>query len=274
MNALTPRHRATPLQRPRRALLLAPAIALALASALAWAPAAHAEATVSKFSLVISADPSKIDPKDFNEQIIGRLNDNVIVPKGLEPLGTIKFGWLFDAEGRYFVRPNVAISAGVGQLKSIVKQEYLPQLNASIQYRAEVLSVPVHLGGDYYLPPYNQGDFQARLYLGAGMTSLVYNRARFQAVETGTDTSSTLGGNYKVSAKRDSPGYYLETGVHMFFASRFSVILGALYRSAKIRDMVALVETHTANGLVRTPLPSFPLDVGGLGGRFAIGIGF
>ena len=74
------------------------------------------------------------------------------------------------------------------------------------------------------------------------MTSLVYNRARFQAVESRTDSTNTLGGTYKISAKGDSPGYYLEGGVHMFFAARYSVMLGAIYRSAMVRNMDGLLE--------------------------------
>ena len=37
--------------------------------------------------------------------------------------------------------------------------------------------MPVHVGGAYYLQPYNQGDFQARAYVGGGLVQYTYTRA-------------------------------------------------------------------------------------------------
>jgi len=244
------------------------------AAMIAWSPSAHASAQVNKFSLMLSANPTSLKPKEFNEKLIGGVN-NRLQARGLEPMDEITFGWLYEAELRYFLRPNFALGFGVGQVRSVSKQEYLPRINAAIQFRAELLSVPVHLGGTYYLPPYNQGDFQARWYFGGGMTSLVYDRARFQAVETGTDSTSTLGGTYKISAHGDSPGYYMESGVHMFFASRFSVMLGLMYRSALIRQMEGTLEVPSASGTTHVDLgPVLNLDTSGTGARFAVAIGF
>jgi hypothetical protein len=252
------------------------AVGCALSAAvLAWGSSAHAEATVSKLNLVLSANPSTVSAKDFNDGVIGHLNSTVLQPRGLEGLDKITFAWLFDAQLRYFVRPNFAVEVGAGQLKTSSSQEYLPSISAAVQYRAELLSVPVHIGGAYYLPAYNQGDFQARAYVGGGMTSLVFNRERFQAVEANTDSTNTLGGTYKITGRGDSPGYYLETGVHMFFAVRYSVMIGALYRSAKVRTMEGLREEDTPDGVRRTDLgPIISLDTSGIGARFALAIGF
>jgi hypothetical protein len=242
---------------------------------LCWVGIAGAAAEIHRFSIVMSANPTQIDAKDFNNVVIDQLNVARLGPHGLQGLDKVSFGWFFDTQLRYFVRPNVAVEAGVGHLRSITKREYLPQISAAIQYRAEVLTVPVHVGGAYYLPPYNQGDFQARVYLGGGLTSLVYNRARFQAEESGTDSTSTLGGSYMLSARGDSPGYYLESGVHMFFAARYSVMLGGIYRSAMVRRMEGEAIIPTRSGRVILPLgPMVDLDTSGLGGRFALAIGF
>lgn len=243
---------------------------------LACARDAGAAADVRRFSLVLSANPTSIDAGDFNEQVIERVNDQVLTPRGLEGIETISFGWLFDSQLRYFVRPNMAIEFGAGQLRSISKREFLPRLESAVQYRAEILTVPIHLGGAYYLPPYNQGDFQARVFLGGGLLSQVFNRARLQAEEAGTDSATTLGGSYRITARRDSPGYYGEMGVHLFFASRFSVMLGALYRSAVVRDLRVQQEVTLPDGeVVVTPLETNgSLDTSGLGGRFAVAIGF
>jgi hypothetical protein len=245
-------------------------------AAIAWGSSAHAAAQVSKFNLVLSANPTTVDAKDFNERVIDRFNRSVLDPKGLEGVKQIKFAWLFDAQMRYFVRPNFAVEAGVGQLKSVSKRSFLPAIGMAIDYRAELLSVPVHVGGAYYLPAYNQGDFQARWYMGGGITSLVYNRAKFAAVESNTDSARTLGGDYKISARRDSPGFYLETGVHMFFGGRYSVLMGGMYRSSMVRQADGTLEVATTNGnVIRTPLGKvFDIDTSGIGGKMALAIGF
>jgi hypothetical protein len=71
-------------------------------------------------------------------------------------------------------------------------------------------------------------------------------------------------------AVRDSPGFYLETGVHMYFAARYSVMLGAVYRSAKIRD---LLDRETRQPFRRPDGSTFSLDLSGFGARMALGIG-
>jgi len=54
---------------------------------------------------------------------------------------------------------------------------------------------------DYSNPPF------ARWFVGGGMTSLVYNRAKFNAVETNVDSlRATPIGNVKLRARGDSPG--------------------------------------------------------------------
>ena len=225
-----------------------------------------AAAEVHRFNLLLSANPTAVNPTQFND-LLEAFNNFVLLPRDLKGMDKIHFGWLYDAQLHYFVRPNIAVTAGVGQLRSQSKREYLPAIQQDIQLRAEILTVPVHVGGAYYLQPYNQGDFQARVYLGAGFMSLVYNRGRLQAAEAGTDPITTLGGSYTINAMEDSPGYYLETGVHMFFASRISVVVGVLYRSAVIRHMVVY-----SNDAPFT-LPPFDLDTTGVGARLGIGIG-
>jgi hypothetical protein len=242
------------------------------AAVLAWGSSAHASAQVNRFSLVLSANPTTVDAKDFNEQVIDRVNHSVLDPRGLEGVEKITFAWLYDAQLRYFIRPNFAVETGVGQLRTISKREFQPAINQSIDYSAEMLSV--HVGGAYYLPAYNQGDFQARMYLGGGFMSVVYNRARFSAVESHTDSAHTLGGDYRFSFHRDSPGYYLDVGVHMFFGGRYSVLLGGVFRSAVVRRADGLLEIPLSTGLVRIPLgPSIDIDTSGAGAKMAIAIG-
>jgi hypothetical protein len=243
-----------------------------VAGVLAWGTSAHAAAQVSKFNIVLSANPTSIDPKDFNEQVIGATNRQ-LESQGLEGIKQIKFAWLFDSQARYFVRPNFAVEAGVGQMKTVSKREYLPAINAAIQFRAELLSVPVHLGGAYYLPGYNQGDFAARMYVGGGMMSLVYNRAKFMATFTNTDSANTRP-NFKAVARRDSPGFYAETGVHMFFGGRYSVLLGVLYRSAVIHAPESLTISRSGTTETRTTGTSRgDIDLSGIGARMALAIG-
>src|SRR5258706_8472172 len=136
---------------------------LALVLIAAGAGAARAAAEVHKFSLVLSAIPTQIVGGDFNDQI--DLVNRSLTASSLESLNKITYGWLFDAELRYFVRPNFAVAAGVGQLRSKSQREYSFTRTDDVTITAEGLSAPIHVGGDFYFAPYNQGDFQARAYV-------------------------------------------------------------------------------------------------------------
>src|SRR5439155_1509653 len=178
----------------------------------------------------------------------------------------------FDGEFRYFATRNLALSAGAGQLRAKSVKEYLPALAQSINVRAELISVPVHIGAAYYLQPYNQGDFQARMFFGAGLESYTHSRTAFEQTLSGADSATTaqLGGSFHFSNTQDAPGYYAEGGVHMFFASRYSVLLSVLYRSGV---MEGLVDERSGQPVLnpKTGRPS-GLDVGGVGFRMSAAI--
>ena len=241
-------------------------LALAVLMLVSVARSGHAAAEVHRFNVVLSVDPMQVDGGDFNGTI-DFINDTQLKPRGLEGLKRVTFAWLYEGELRYFVRPNMAVAVGVGQMRGASDREYLPQLNSAIQLHTEMLSVPVHVGGAYYLAPFNQGDFQARAYFGAGVLSLVYNRARFQQEATGVPGIPSI----VTSGTQDGPGYYAEFGGHMFFASRMSVMIGIMYRSAQVKN---LVDENT--GLPYQTLEGQPytLDFTGAGGRFSLAIGF
>lgn len=253
---------------------------------------ATAAAEVHRFNLVLSAIPTSIDGGDFNS-LIDRYNQYPLGAKGLESFATIRSGWLFDAEVRYFARPNFAVCVGAGQMRKVTKREYLPAISQDINLSAEILTVPIHVGGAYYLAPYNQGDFQARAFFGGGLLSAVYNRARFAADEIGVDSVTTLGGTQRFELTGDSPGFYLEGGAHMFFAARWSVMISAMYRSLSVRNpQPAQDGGHVRQILVPDPRPGYEgkklplfetsgepvtvrqLNLSGMGLRVALGIGF
>jgi hypothetical protein len=242
---------------------LAAVVVLGLSVAVREAGAA---ATVHRFNLVLSMIPTQVDGGDFNTTI-DFINRTRLAPFGLEGMKRITFAWLFDAQLEYFVRPNMAISAGVGQIRAGSNREFLPTLNAAVQLHGEVLSVPVQVGGTYFLAPYNQGDFQARAYFGAGVMSMVYNKAVFQQEATGLQgvPSALLVGT------QDAPGYYAEAGGRMFFASRLSIMLGAIYRSARVAN---IVDQETRRPLLAPDGSSYTLDLSGVGVKLGVGIGF
>jgi len=188
-------------------------------------------------------------------------------------LGPDRFARLFTGELRYFLTRNLALSGGVSQLRAKTSKEYLPALAQSIDVSAELITAPVHIGASYYLQPYNQGDFQARMFFGGGLVSYTHSRTTFEQVLAGVDstTNAQLGGSFKFTNTQDSPGYYGEGGVHMFFASRYSVLLSVLYRSG---HMARMVDERTGEVVVdpETHKP-FSLDVGGFGFRMAAVLG-
>jgi hypothetical protein len=226
-------------------------------------PAVFASAEVHRLNIVFSTVPTGVGAGDFND-LIGYINRVGLEPSGLKPLDKIHLAWLLDGELRYFARPNFAVNLGVTRLRAGTSQEYLPTIGVSNTVRADITSVPIHAGGAYYFTPYNQGDFQARGYVGAGFMSVVYNRASLSFTSNGVPVFAVTGTN-------DSPGYYLEGGVHMFFASKLSMMLSALYRSNMVRNLVN--ESTGAPVLDFTTGKPVSLDVGGIGFRMAVGIG-
>ena len=263
------------LFRPRSAVPGAIALCLLLAPSVGFAAA-----EVHRFSLALSGVPTQINAGDFNDNI-EVYNRTVVTPppRGYDPLPKINFSWLFDSELRYFATRNLAITAGVGQLRGKSTKEYLPALVQAINVRAELLTVPVHIGATYYLQAYNQGDFQARAYIGGGFVSVTQGKVLFEQLEFATDSATTLGGSTRFRARGDGPGYYFELGGHMFFASRYSVILGGIYRSAVIRDLRITQDLINRNTVTTGQIPvnaedTLDLDVGGLGVRMAVAIGF
>ena len=250
--------------------LIAFAAPLALVALVALAPDARAAAETHRMNLVLSVMPTEIHGGDFNKDI-DYLNDVFLEPAGLKGLDRVTYGWLFGAEARYFVRSNWTLDAGIGQLRNQTKREYLPALQQAIEIREEVFSVPFHAGASYYFAPYNQGDFQARAFLGGGLLSHATNRVTQQISNTTGFGSSSV-----VRWSGTTPGFYGEGGVHMFFASRFSVMLSASYRDAKSTVMVyTQASPDLQNGQVLNAHAGTPyeLDAGGIGFRMAVGIG-
>jgi hypothetical protein len=266
------------------------AVVAALAGSLAallCAGQARAAAEVHRLSLMISGIPSQVQGGDFNDYIDRYNATRLEVPtRAYEGLPHIAFTWVFDGELRYFVRPNFAVTAGVSQIRVGQKKEYLPAISQGITVRGEILSVPIHVGGAYYAQPYNQGDFQARAYVGGGLMQYTYSRATFEQVLTAPDSALVAGfppGSFKQVLTQDAPGYYLEGGAHMFFAARWSMMVGVIYRSGILRD--TRLESYYVNGQrqpgqnpgavqVNSKGKPYVLDMSGVGAKLALGIGF
>lgn len=254
-----------------RHLLGACAAMAAALGTFALVSSAQAAATVHRFSLEIGAGATQISAGNFNREL-DFFNRAFLESRGLEGFDHITYSFMFDVGARYFLRPNVALRAGVGQLRNQTKREYLPAIGQDVQLRYEILSVPINVGADYYFTPYNQGDFQARAFVGGGLLQAVNNRVLFQQFSRLGDPVASANGTFLTSWQRDAPGWYGEFGVHMFFALRYSVVLNAYYRSAKAEDLVYTDTKAPAFDLAdRKP---YELDLSGIGGRGALLIGF
>jgi hypothetical protein len=246
------------------------ALAAAVLSLVLRAPAAYAAADVHRFNLVLSATPSSIDGGDFNKSV-DEFNRTTLSITNREGLDKITLGWLFQGKLSYFVRPNIAVSAGVGQIHSTTKREYLPALSQSVLVSGDLISVPVDVGASYYMQPYNQGDFQARAFVGGGFTSLTYNKASFKVSSVISDPRDPLSHSRMTVVSHDAMGWYGEVGVHMFFAARYSVLISGTYRNAVIRGMTDVATHAPVMNLHGKP---YTLDMSGAGVRGAVAIGF
>lgn len=269
------------LLRSRHVLVLAAALACV---ALLAPRQARAAADVRKMNLVLSGVPTQFNAGDLNDAI-DYYNITQVRPRGYEDIKKFAFSWMFDADLRYFVRPNVAISAGVSHLRISSGHEYLPALSQAVDVRFDALAVPIHLGAAYYATPLNQGDFSARMFVGGGMLQYIYTRGTFEQVLTRPDsaTAAQLGGTQKLVIAQDGPGYYAEGGVQMWFASRYGVLLSVLYRSGELRQVRQIgyyrggsQQNEASGDVFANPLTGepFKMDVGGLGARFGAVIQF
>lgn len=250
------------MTRNRLALVLL----LALIALASGARLAGAAAEIHRLNLVVSGIPTQIAGGDVND-VIEATNHRELESRGLEGLDEIKQGWMFEAQLRYMATNKICLNAGVGQIKKSTEKEYLPAIQQDFRLRYEVFSSPVTLGAAYYMQPYNQGDFQARFYLGGGFLSLVQSRFKFQQTANGVPGQTS----FVTADKRDAPGFYVEIGAHMYFASRFSVLLGAIYRSAKVEALLDRSTNEPAYAPDGVPLS---MDLSGVGGRMALAIGF
>ncbi len=121
-------------------------------------------------------------------------------------------------------------------------------------------------------------------------------RALFQTKEYGlneiysadndTIDAASLGGYNSIEAQGDGAGFYAEVGAHMFFASRFSLLVGAIYRSMKVSDLTTIgtitvpqdvvVAPYLKQTLMKDgkPVGISDVDLSGIGVRLGVGIGF
>jgi hypothetical protein len=248
---------------------------------------AMAAAEVHRFNVVIAGVPTQVLGGDFNDQI-DTYNKLVLNPRGYQTLDHVQFTWAYDAEARYFLRQNIALVAGVSQMRAEQKADFLPSITQTVSVRAEILTVPIHLGAMYYLQAYNQGDFQARAYMGGGLVQYAYTRATFQQNISTLDTlwnapgHRDYGSYYSTTYTQDAPGYYLEGGAHMFFAARYSVIIAGQWRSGKMNNM--RLDRVSRNGVdlpgespgavvTNSKGKPYQLDLGGLALKLAVAIG-
>ena len=111
----------------------------------------------------------------------------------------------------------------------------------------------------------------ARYYVGAGLLSNIYSVVTFQQEQVTDEPGGILrGGSFTLRSSRDSPGYYVQTGAHMFFAARYSVMLGVVLRSA---ELTRLVDTETGELVIVDGMP-LDVDLSGVGVKLALGLGF
>ena len=103
-------------------------------------PAAGAAAEIHRLSLCLSATPTSLANHDLNN-FINTFNTISLESRGLEGIDQITSTWLAQAELRYFVRPNVAVCAGAGQLHAKSFREYLPRISQAITIRVDEISV-------------------------------------------------------------------------------------------------------------------------------------
>ena len=242
------------LNRFRLAAVLA-VTALALA---AGATQVRAAAEVHQLNLVLSAHPDVDQRRGLQRADRALQPASISTRAGSRASSQITFGWLFDAELRYFVRPNIAVEAGVGQLHASQKQRVPARASGrTIQIRAEIA-----LGADPRRRPPTTSRPTTRATSRPAPTSAAASisgglqpRADSEQVEVGTDTLTTL--RRQLHDRRDPrQPRLLRRGrrAHVLRRRGISVLLGAVYRSVDDPRACSIGTELPA----RTTAPSWP----------------
>lgn len=248
-------------RRAARAVAMVGLTALSLSSV---AGPGHAdEQRVKRFGVALYAMPTSLALGDLNDQIDGL---NVFTAaQNLAPIDRIRWSGQFGLEGRYTITRHWTVVGGFGRIKTESKLDLLPQVGQHILVQARILTVPQNLGVAYYLNPKTSGDFTLRPFVGGGMIRLVETKAKVGGEAQLADT--TFGSFSRPFG--EGFGYYAESGIHMMFPSRYSVILNAMYRKAKSNRVF---EENTRQLLLNADGTPYELDVSGFGLRLALQI--
>ncbi|MEP7027491.1 MAG: hypothetical protein ABI960_02740 [Candidatus Eisenbacteria bacterium] len=248
----------------RRAARAAAVVGLVSGMLVTGAIPGHAdEQRVKRFGVALYAMPTSLALKDFNRSVDG-LNE-FTAARNLAPINRIKWAGQFGLEGRFQATHHWMLVAGFGQIKKQSRLDLLPQVGQKIIVNASILSVPENLGACYYFSPKTSGDFTMRPFVGGGLVRLVETKAKLgggaQLADTTFESFSRPQG--------EGGGFYVESGIHMMFPSRYSVILNTMYRRAK----ASRVYEETTHQLLRNEDGSpYALDVSGFGLRLALQI--
>lgn len=251
----------------RRAARTAAVLTLVVAALGSLVPAARAdEQRVSRLGLALSLMPTSLALGDINDEI-DRLNSETgalgppFSPQA--PIGNLSWDGLWQAELKYFYNRKIAIVAGIGQIKRRSQLELQPVAEGSTIIRGYTRAVPIHLGADYYFEPRTSGDFTMRPFVGAGYMKIADTKTSFGYELLRPDS---LLRNF-TDSYGNGHGFYVEGGIHMMFPSRYSILVNANYRNAKVKQM-QFFEDGT---VVLTPGGDLlETDLSGFGLRFAV----
>ena len=250
----------------RRAARAAAVVGLVAITLVAGAvPGRADEQRVKRFGIAMYVMPTSLALDDFNNSV-DRLNEFTSA-QGLAPIDKIHWAAEFGLEGRFQATHHWMLVAGFGQIKKQSTLSLIPQVNQHILVTANILTVPINLGADYYFNPKTSGDFTMRPFVGGGMISLVETKAKLGGSAALQDTTFET----FTRPQGEGGGFYVEGGVHMMFPSRYSILLNGNYRHAK----ATRVYEETTGQLLYNPDGSpYELDVSGFGLRFAVQINF
>jgi outer membrane protein W len=249
------------LRRPLVRIACAFVFAAALVSTATLARAD--EQRVARLGFALYAMPTSLGLHDVN-QSVDQLNVVTSTdPFNLAPIGKITWGAVFGGEAKYFVNRNWALVAGIGRISRQSILDLQPAATSSIVVKAKVRTVPRYLGVDRYFAPHTSGDFTLRPFVGAGYMDLVETKTVFGGLFTSPEENV---GSLSF-ALGEGNGFYAESGIHMMFPSRYSVLLNAHYRNARVKR---LYDESTGVLLLNQDGEPYSVDVSGFGLRIAL----
>ena len=233
------------------------------------------EQRASRLGLALYVGVQTMSP-DYINNAIDDVNEFTTPPPpdgpGLAPIDHISASPIFQFEGRFFISDKLVATLGYGTLGRTESLTLQPQTSQEIIVEGSVNAKTLNTGLDYYFTPHTSGDVTWRPFGGVGFMSVIEGEGRVGGSVMETVPDTTLDDRFERFFGQGA-GFYVEAGIHLMIASRYSFIGNVFYRNLKMDNVWAVDESGNSLGpLLNDDGSLAEIDLSGIGLRVGINI--